>query len=62
MKQTDFETMDLKALKKYVLEHRNDPIAWEFFMNRINAEPLTQVYDEVSTEEFAELVRKHQKS
>jgi hypothetical protein len=62
MKQTDFETMDLKALKKYILEHRNDQIAWEFFMNRINAEPPTQIYDEVSTEEFAKLVRKHQKS
>lgn len=62
MKKTDFETMNIKALKKYILEHRNDLEAWDFFMSLINAQPSNELYGDVDVQEFSELLRKHQQS
>ncbi|MCJ8279820.1 MAG: hypothetical protein MJK14_07810 [Rivularia sp. ALOHA_DT_140] len=54
--KSDFQTMTMKELKKYVLEHRNDKAAFQALMERIEAQPQQQVYGEVFAEQFSVIV------
>jgi|GEM_PF-657552 len=56
----NFETMTLRELKQHVLEHRDDGVAFQALMDRIDAQPQSQVYGEVEVEQFAALLRQHQ--
>ena len=58
--KSEFETMPLRQLKHYVLEHRHDRVAFRVLMERIDAQPQHQVYSEVEIEQFANLLKQHQ--
>jgi hypothetical protein len=51
----NFQTMALRELKKYVLEHRNDQIAFQALMNRVGSQEQAQVYGEIDFQKFATL-------
>jgi hypothetical protein len=55
----NFQTMTLRELKKYVLEHRNDQIAFQALMERVDSQTRDQVYDEVDVRQFSTLVDQH---
>ncbi|NEP10060.1 MAG: hypothetical protein F6K14_07550 [Symploca sp. SIO2C1] len=59
--RSDFQTMTMQELKKYVLEHRNNQAAFHALMERIDAQPQDQIYGEVDTEKFAELLEQHRR-
>jgi hypothetical protein len=44
---------------KCVLEHRNDQAAFQALMERVEEQPQRQVYDEVDSAQFFELVQKY---
>ena len=58
----NFQTITIKELKKYVLEHREDLEAFQTLVNRIDEQPHKKLHDDVSLERFSELLREHQKS
>ena len=60
--KSDFQTMTMGELKKYVLEHRNDKAAFQALMERIEAQPQEQVYGEVDAEQFSALLEQHRHS
>ncbi|NEQ95775.1 MAG: hypothetical protein F6K30_03430 [Cyanothece sp. SIO2G6] len=62
--KSEFQTMTLGELRQYVLEHRNDQLAFEALMERINAQPQPQqqVYGEVDAGEFRDLVQQYRDS
>ena len=47
--------MTLRELKKYVLEHRNDQIAFQALMDRVGSQEQAQVYNEVDVQQFSTL-------
>lgn len=51
--------MTIKELKKYVLEHRNDHVAFQALMERVDEQPQRQVYGEVDSVQFFELVQEY---
>lgn len=57
--KSDFQTMTMGELKKYVLEHRNDQAAFQALMERIDAQPQKQVYGEVNPEQFSEILEQY---
>lgn len=59
--KSDFQTMTIRELKKYVLEHRNDQEAFQALMDRVDAQPQEQVYGEIDAEEFSVLVEQHRR-
>ncbi|MBE9215354.1 hypothetical protein IQ247_22265 [Plectonema cf. radiosum LEGE 06105] len=59
--KSDFQTMTMKELKKYVLENRNDETAFQALMERVDAQPQDQVYGEVDAEEFSAILEQHRR-
>ena len=57
--KSNFQTMTLRELKKYVLEHRNDQTAFQALMDRVDSQAQDQVYDEVDVQLFCMLVDQH---
>ena len=57
--KSDFQTMTIGQLKKYVLEHRNDQAAFEALMERVDAQPQGQIYGDMDVEQFSQLVEQH---
>ncbi len=57
--KSNFQTMTLRELKKYVLEHRNDQIAFQALMDRVGSQEQAQVYEEIDVQKFATLVDQH---
>jgi uncharacterized coiled-coil protein SlyX len=57
--KSNFQTMTLRELKKYVLEHRNDQAAFQALMDRVDSQVQAQVYKEVDLQEFSTLVDQH---
>ena len=57
--KSNFQTMTLRELKKYVLEHRNDQAAFQALMERVDSQAQAQVYDEVDIQQFSRLVDQH---
>ena len=57
--KSNFQTMTLRELKKYVLEHRNDQTAFQVLMDRVDSQAQDQVYDEVDVQQFFKLVDQH---
>ena len=55
----NFETMTLQELKQHVLEHRDDRAAFQALMDRVDAQPQSQLYGEVGVEQFAALLKQH---
>jgi hypothetical protein len=58
----NFQTLTIKDLKQYILEHREDQEAFRIFMDRIEQQPTSQLYNDIDVDRFSELLRKHQKS
>ena len=54
--KSNFQTMTLRELKKYVLEHRNDQTAFQALMDRVDSQAQDQVYNEVDIQQFSTLV------
>ena len=54
--KSDFQTMTMGELKKYVLEHRDDKAAFQALMERVDAQPQDKVYGEVDPEQFSALL------
>ena len=40
----DFRIMTRKELRTYILEHREDDEAFYAYMDKVNAEPATEIY------------------
>jgi len=59
--KSDFPTMTIGQLKKYVLEHRNDRAAFEALMERVDAQPQGQIYGDMDVEQFSQLVEQHRR-
>jgi len=59
--KSDFQRMTMGELKKYVLEHRNDQVAFQALMERIDAQTQDQVYGEVDAEQFSALLQQHRR-
>ena len=57
--KSNFQTMTMRELKKYVLEHRNDQTAFRVLMDRVDSQAQDQVYDEVDVQQFSILVDQH---
>jgi hypothetical protein len=57
--KTEFQTMNLKQLKQYVLDHRNDRAAFQALMERIDAQTPNQVYTDVDPTQFSQLIEQH---
>lgn len=59
--KSEFQTMTLKELKQYVLAHRNDRAAFQALMERVEEQPQRQVYGEVDSVQFFQLVQKYRR-
>lgn len=63
MTQPNFEAMSRKQLRAYILEHRDDEQAFRVYMDRITAEPPTEVYPAPQSiddlKHFSQLLEKH---
>lgn len=59
--KSDFQTMTMGELKKYVLEHRDDKAAFQALMERVDAQPQDKVYGEVDSEEFSTILEQHRR-
>ncbi|MBD2306062.1 hypothetical protein H6G17_11110 [Chroococcidiopsis sp. FACHB-1243] len=63
MTQPNFEAMSRKELRAYILEHREDEQAFRVYMDRITAEPPTEVYPAPKSiddlKHFPQLLEKH---
>jgi hypothetical protein len=57
--KSSFQTMTMRELKRYVLEHRNDQAAFQALMNRVGSQAQAQVYNEVDIQQFSRLVDQH---
>lgn len=57
--KSDFQTMTLRELKRYVLEHRNDQTAFQALMDRVNSQAQEQIYGEIDVQRFATLLDQH---
>lgn len=58
----NLQIITIKELKQYILENREDKEAFQVYMERIDKQPSSQLYDEVDIEQFSELLRKNQMS
>ena len=59
--KSDFPTMTMGELKKYVLENRNDQVAFQALRDRVDAQPQDQVYGEINAEQIFTLVEQHRR-
>jgi len=59
--KSDFQRMTMGELKKYVLEHRNDQVAFQALMERVDDQTQDQVYGEVDAEQFSALLQQHRR-
>ena len=59
--KSNFQTMTMGELKKYVLEHRNDQEAFQALMDRVDAQPQEQVYGDVNADQFSKLVEQQRR-
>ncbi len=59
--KSDFQTMTIGELKKYVLEHRNHRAAFEALMDRVDAQPQGKIYGDMDVEQFSKLVEQHRR-
>jgi uncharacterized coiled-coil protein SlyX len=57
--KSNFQTMTLRELKKYVLEHRNDQTAFQALMDRVDSQAQPQVYQDVDVQQFSTLINQH---
>jgi hypothetical protein len=57
--KSNFQTMTIRELKKYVLEHRNDKNAFQSLIDRVDSQAQDQVYDEVDVQQFSILIDQH---
>lgn len=57
--KSNFQTMTMRELKRYVLEHRNDQTAFQALMKRVDSRTEDQVYNEVDVQQFSTLVDQH---
>lgn len=63
MIKPDFDAMSRKELRAYILEHREDEDAFRVYMDRVTAEPPTEIYpapqsiDDLNN--FPQLLAKH---
>ncbi len=57
--KSNFQTMTLRELKRYVLEHRNDQSAFQALMDRVDSQAQAQVYNDVNIQQFSTLVDQH---
>lgn len=57
--KSNFQTMTMRELKKYVLENRNDQAAFQALMERVDSQAQAQVYSEVNIHQFSTLVDQH---
>lgn len=44
MMKPDFQAMTRKELLAYMLEHRDDDEVFQVFMDKVHAEPPTEIY------------------
>lgn len=60
----NFEIMTRKELRAYILEHRDDDEAFRIYIDRITAEPATEIYPAPQSiddlKHFPELLEKNQ--
>lgn len=54
--KAEFQTMTLRELKQYVLEHRSDRTAFQALMERIDAQVPENIYTEVDPTQFSQLI------
>ncbi|MBE9019305.1 hypothetical protein C7Y66_29175 [Chroococcidiopsis sp. CCALA 051] len=63
MTQPNFQAMSRKELLAYMLEHRDDDEVFRVFMDKVHAEPPTEVYPAPQTiddlKHFPQLLKKH---
>ena len=63
MIEQNFEAMSRKELRAYILENREDEEAFRVYMDRVTAEPATEIYPAPKSVEdlshFPELLAKH---
>ncbi len=57
--KSNFQTMTMRELKKYILEHRHDQTAFQALMERVDSQTQDQVYAEVDIQHFSKLVDQH---
>ncbi len=65
MNKHDFQAITRKELLTYMLEHRNDDEAFHAYMDKVHAEPPTEVYPASQSiddlKHFPQLLEKHRK-
>lgn len=65
MMEPDFQAMSRKELLAYILAHREDDEAFRVYMDKVHAEPPTEVYPAPQSiddlKHFPELLEKHRK-
>lgn len=63
MTTPNFQSMTRKELLAYMLEHRDDDEAFRVFMDKVHAEPPTEVYPAPQSiddlKHFPQLLEKH---
>lgn len=63
MTKHNFQAMSRKELLAYMLEHRDDDEAFRVFMDKVHAEPSTEVYPAPKSiddlKHFPQLLEKH---
>ena len=63
MVKPNFEAMSRKELLAYIREHRDDDEAFRIYMDRVTAEPATEIYPAPQSiddlKNFPELLEKH---
>ena len=65
MIKPNFEAMSRKELLAYIREHRDDDEAFRIYMDRVTAEPTTEIYPAPQSiddlKNFPELLEKHRR-
>lgn len=65
MMESDFQAMSRKELLAYILAHREDDEAFRVYMDKVHAEPPTEVYPAPQSiddlKHFPQLLEKHRK-
>ena len=65
MSKPDFQAMSRKELLAYMLAHREDDEAFRIYMDKVHAEPPTEVYPAPQSiddlKHFPQLLEKHRK-
>ncbi|WP_009632112.1 DUF6887 family protein [Synechocystis sp. PCC 7509] len=65
MMKPDFKAMTRKELREYILKNREDDEAFYSYMDKIHAEPPTEVYPAPQSiddlKHFPQLLEKHRK-